>query len=187
MMVTKKKFFEIELPLVKDKIKLLAFQISDLKNKKVKLDLTRRLRGKSLEATFNILVDNEKASAEIQRLLVLPYFIRRMMRKSVNYVEDSFSTKAKDAEVKVKPFLITRKKVHRSVRKELRDKAKSFITEDFKTRKIEEIFEDLIAGKYQRSLSLRLKKIYPLSLCEIRDIKILKREEKPKVKEEKVK
>ena len=37
----------------------------------------------------------------------------------------------------------------------------------------EEIFSDLLSGKFQKTLSLKLKKIYPLSLCEIKDIYIV--------------
>ena len=38
------------------------------------------------------------------------------------------------------------------------------------------IFDDLLKNQIQKQLSLKLKKIYPLSLCEIRILKI----EKPK-------
>ena len=36
------------------------------------------------------------------------------------------------------------------------------------------IFEDLIRGDLQKFLSQKMKKIYPLSLCEIRIIKVEK-------------
>jgi ribosomal protein S3AE len=116
----------------------------------------------------------------------MPYFLKRMVRKGTNYVEDSFSTEAKDSQIKIKPFLITRRKVSRAVRKALREKAKKEIISYVKTKTTNEIFEDILENTLQKSLSLKLKKIYPLSTCEIRVIRVegepLKKV--PKAKEE---
>ena len=95
-----------------------------------------------------------------------------MIRKGTNYVEDSFSAKCKDAQIKIKPFMITRKKVSRAVRKALREKAREELTNYIKNKGKEELFEDLFKNQLQKSLSLKLKKIYPLSLCEIRVFKV---------------
>ena len=102
-------------------------------------------------------------------------YIRRMMRKGADYVEDSFITDCRDIRAVVKPFLITRNKVSRAVRKELRDRAKSYIQSYFKTRTAHELFSDIITNKFQKELSLKLKKIYPLALCEIRVFKIVEK------------
>jgi len=75
---------------------------------------------------------------------------------------------SEDFQLKVKPFLITRRKVSRAVRKALREKAKEELTEYFKDKDIDTIFQDLLKNQIQKPLSLKLKKIYPLSLCEIR-------------------
>ena len=119
-------------------------------------------------------VKNEKAEGKISRLQVLGYYIRRMMRTSISYVEDSFSIESSDSILKIKPFLITRKKVTRAVRNALRIEAKKYLQEYAREKAAEDIFLDIIDNKLQKSLSLKLKKIYPLALCEIRDIKIEK-------------
>ena len=54
-------------------------------------------------------------------------YIRRAMRKGSDYVEDSFIVDCKDAKIQVKPFLITRNKVSRAIRKELRNNAKKYL------------------------------------------------------------
>jgi ribosomal protein S3AE len=186
MPAVKKKFFEIELPVINQKAGLLAVIEKELVGRSIKIDLTRRLRGKSLEAVFKIKLDGEKIKAEPYRLHLLGYFIRRMMRKSLNYVEDSFPAECKNAVLRIKPFLITRKKVSRAVRKALRNKAREEIEKSIKEKEYEEIFSDLLSNKFQRSLSLKLKKIYPLSLCEIRDIFVEKVKSELKIIEEKV-
>jgi ribosomal protein S3AE len=177
----KKKFFDVEISALRTSIKLMAYTIEELDNRNVKLDLTRMLRGQSIEALIKVKVGDGKASGKIIRLSVLGFFIRRMMRKSISYVEDSFSVESSDAILKIKPFLITRKKVTRAVRNALRVGSKSFIEEYTKNKSCEEIVSDIISGKMQKSLSYKLKKVYPLALCEIRDMKIEKEKEMAKI------
>jgi len=110
----------------------------------------------------------------------MPYYLKRMVRKGTNYVEDSFSTEAKDVQIRIKPFLVTRRKVSRAVRKALREKAKEELIAYAKSKSAEEIFQDVLKNVLQKQLSLKLKKIYPLSLCEIRVLKVEKELESKK-------
>jgi len=180
-MAEKKKFFQVDLPLVEQKAELLAYHEEDLEGRTIKLDLTRKLRGKSIEITFLLVKDKEKILAVPKRLLLLGYFIRRAIRKGVDYVEDSFKAECKDSTVLIKPFLITRKKVSRAIRNALRLKTKETILENLKNMGHEELLMDLLQGKFQRNLLTVLKKVYPLALCEIRDIQILQSQEKIQV------
>ena len=190
-MPLRKKFFDVEVPLIKKNFELLAYNIESLDNKTIKLDLTRQLRGKSVELLFQVKVDKEKdkALAYPKKLVLLPYFIKRMLRKGTNYVEDSFEAECKDATIRIKPFLITRKKVSRKVRNALRVQAKEWLLDYVKNKKSDDLFSEIIGNKMQKPLSLKLKKIYPLALCEIRVLNIEKRREQEKLKitEEKVK
>lgn len=170
----KQRFFDVDMPILNKETQLYAYEISELEGRTIKYDLTRFLRGKSVLLTLVVKVEGNKAVAHPTGFVVLPYFIRRMIRKGTNYVEDSFSVDAKDAKVEIKPFMITRKKVSREVRKALREKAKEEITEYVRSKSAKEIFEDLIQNKMERWLNARLKKIYPLSLCEIRVFNVKK-------------
>lgn len=169
-MVEKKKFYKIEVPLMNRQIELFGSSLSSFNNQAVRLDLTRMLRGKSIEVVFKINATNDKAVAIPIKLTLLGFFIRRMMRTGIDYVEDSFSADCKGEKLKIKPFLITRKKVSRKVRKALRDTAREYITAYIKDKSFEDAIEEIISNKLQKSLSLKLKKVYPLALCEIRMI-----------------
>jgi len=184
-MAEKKKFFDVELPLIKGKIKLLALDIGQLNGRIVKIDMTRSLRGKGLEIIFKVKVKGEKAIGEVIKAYLMQFYIRRMMRKAVSYIEDSFSVESENSILQIKPFLITRNKVIRRVRRALREAAKKYIEEYVQEKNTEEIFSDILSNKFQKTLSLKLKKIYPLALCEIRQIILQKKKEK--IKEEKVK
>lgn len=170
----KKKFFDVDMPIIGKQTPLYAFEISELKGRYINYDLTRILRGKSILMQLKVNVENEKATATPTQITLMPYFIRRMIRKGTDYVEDSFSVECEDAILRIKPFLITRRKVSRAIKKALREKAKEEIINSLKGKTSERIFESILKSKLQKDLSLILKKIYPLSLYEIRVLKIEK-------------
>jgi len=173
-MAEKLKFSKVEIPLLNESVEVLAQTPKEAEGRTMKLDLTRYLKGKGVEAVFKLNAVGEKIVAKIIRLHVFGFYIRRMMRKNIDYVEDSFKAESKNALMIIKPFLITRKKVHRSLKKALREKAKAEIQEYLKDKDAGQIFEDLLTGKLQKQLSLKLKKIYPLTFCDIRDISVKK-------------
>lgn len=179
----KKRFFDVEMPLINKQTQILAFELPELENRFIKYDLTRILRGKSILMQFKVSVRDNQATALPRGLLLMPYFLRRMIRKGTDYVEDSFIADCKDATLKIKPFLITRRKVSNRVKRGLREKTKEEITRYINDKTAERIFEEILKNKMQKELSMILKKIYPLSLCEIKSMEIEKDLEMKEVKE----
>jgi len=170
----KKRFFDVEIPIINRETQLQAYESKNLNGRIINYDLTRLLKGKSAVFQVKVEIDKEEIKTTPIQIKILPYFIKRMMRKGTNYVEDSFSAECKDAKIRIKPFLITRRKVSRRVRKALRNKAKEEIIDYVKDKSAEILFEDVIKNSFQRHLSIKLKKVYPLSLCEIRILKVEK-------------
>ena len=95
-------------------------------------------------------------------------YIRRMMRKRIDYVEDSFKANCSDVEATLKPFLITRKRVSRAVRKNLRNTCKEFLVNYVKDKTYNDICNELMARTLQREMLPKLKKVYPLSFYDLR-------------------
>ncbi len=170
----KKRFFSIEIPLIKKTTQLQAFEPKELNNRYIKYDLTRMLKGKSIILTSKITVDGEKAEVISKEIKILPYFLKRLVRKGTDYVEDSFSTECKNAQITIKPFMVTRRKVSRKIRKALREMARKELIKYVKDKDSERLFEEILKNQLQKPLSLKLKKIYPLSTCEIRVLKVEK-------------
>jgi ribosomal protein S3AE len=164
----KKKFFDVEMPLISKQTQMQAYELSELDGRFLKYDLTRLLKGKSMMLTLKIKVEGNEAIATPKKVVLMPYFLRRMIRKGTNYVEDSFPAECQDANLRIKPFLITRRKVSRAVRNALRIKAKEELINYVKDKTAEELFDEVLKNQMQKPLSLKLKKIYPLALCEIR-------------------
>jgi ribosomal protein S3AE len=164
----KKKFFDVEMPLISKQTQMQAYELPELDGRFLKYDLTRLLKGKSMMLTLKISIEGNEAIATPKKLVLMPYFLRRMIRKGTNYVEDSFLTECKDGKIIIKPFLVTRRKVSRAVRAALRTKAKEELVNYVKERTAEELFDEVLKNQIQKPLSMKLKKIYPLALCEIR-------------------
>jgi ribosomal protein S3AE len=170
----KKRFFDIEIPIINKETQLIAYELSELDGKFIKYDLTRILKGKSFLLDLEVKIKDGEATSIPKGLNIVPYYIKRIVRKGTDYIEDSFKVNCKDTELIIKPILITRRKVSRAIRKSLREKTKEEILEYIKTRDSEEIFRDVLRNKIQKEISLKMKKIYPLSAFEIRTIKVNK-------------
>jgi len=171
--IQKKEFFEVKVPMITTKVMLYASSPDELVGRIIKIDLTRSLRGKSLELRLKVKKEGNDLIGIPTEIELIGSFIRRMFRNGIDYVEDSFNAECKDMKVVIKPFMITRNKVSRSIRNELRNKARDFLAGRLKTRSANEIFTDIMTNKLQKELSFKLKKIYPLALCEIRIFKIV--------------
>ncbi len=167
-MAERKKYIEVNIPLLDSSLKVLGTP-ENLHDKTIKLDLTRKMRGKGLTITFRILKEGEKELSTVPNKMDLSKtYIRRMIRKRTDYVEDSFEAKCADVMVTIKPFLITRKRVSRAVRRNLRNTCKEFLVEYIKDKYYLDICNELIDGILQKAMLPRLKKIYPLSFCDLR-------------------
>lgn len=172
VLVAKKKVFEVEVPVIDQNIQVLATNQDALIGRVIKLDLTRILKGKNIDASIVIKKDGEKLVGEFFAINLLPSFIRRMIRKNISYVEDSFVAQGKEGKIIIKPYMITRKRIHSLVRKALRNKAKEVILDAVKEQDNREIFFSILNGSLQKVIAVNLKKIYPLSFIEIRVAKL---------------
>lgn len=189
--MARKKFYQIKTEILNSNIPLYVESLEEAEGKVIKLDTTRILKGKSSESKLKILKDKDgNLVAKFFNFKILPFYMKRVVRKGTNYVEDSFLVEVKNAQLRVKPFLLTRKKVHRSVRKALRNKAKELIFDFFKTKTREQVFNSIFRGEIQKYLNTKLRKIYPLAFCDIRVIEVKKtfkfKKEEPEKKEIKV-
>jgi ribosomal protein S3AE len=166
-MAERKRFNEVKIPLMHTESHILGNH-DELVGKTIKLDLARQMRGKGLTITFKVFGHGKELVALPMRLELVKSFIRRVMRKRSDYVEDSFSAACLDVKTTVKPFLITRNKVSRAVRKNLRNTAKTFLLDYLKERDYNTVCQELRSGTLQKALLPKLKKVYPLSFCDLR-------------------
>lgn len=180
----KKKFYAVEAPLVSTPVELYLVALEDAGGRTVSLDLSRSLRGRSGVLVFRVLVEGEKLRAVPLRFTLAGSHVRKVMRRGADYIEDSFVVSGKSGDVLLKPFLLARRKVSRSVCGALREEAKKILEGWVKVRDAEELFSDIMAGKIQKELSQKLRKVYPLAVAEVRWIEMVGGEEKDSEKKE---
>jgi len=174
----KKSFYTVEAPITASKIQLYSTSAEELNNKTVKIDLTKSLRGKSLVLKLRIKESEGKLTGVPESLELLGSYVRKIMRRGTDYVEDSFETECQNSRIKIKPFMITRRRVSRTILRLLRETARKNIEAYVKTRTVEEIISDIITNKLSKQLVPKLKKVYPLALFEIRVFDVVKPLEK---------
>jgi ribosomal protein S3AE len=187
-MAIKKKFIDVEIPAIETTIGVLGTP-EELDKKTIKLDLSRKMKGKGIEIVFKIQNNDGKLIAFPKKIQLIKSYIQRMMRKRTSYVEDSFITSCKDIRIIIKPLLITRKKVSRAVRRNLRNTAKEFLIKYLSEKNYLEICDEILAGELQRTLLPKLKKVYPLSFSDIRifETKELEKAKFPTIKKIEIK
>ena len=112
----------MDIPLIRQKLELIGSSIDEVEGRTIKLDLTRQLKGKGVEATFKIDFEDNKITVKPRKILLMPFFIRRMIRNRISYVEDSFIVPSQESMIKIKPFLIARRKVSRRIKTRLKPK-----------------------------------------------------------------
>src|SRR3989344_9263113 len=140
----KKRFFNVEMPLINKVTHLQAYEIKELGDRFIRYDMTRILKGKSAILTFGTKVDSDEVQTVPIELRLLPYYLRRMVRRGTNYVEDSFLTDGKNSKDRIKPFLVTRRKVSRAVRKTLRNRAREELMLWAKDLTDEKMFDEIL-------------------------------------------
>ena len=79
----KKKFFDVEIPLINKEIQLQAYEVPELEGRFVKYDLTRMLRGKSMILTLKVNVKDDEAIAIPRKIILLSINSRSSIRAHI--------------------------------------------------------------------------------------------------------
>ncbi len=208
--IKKKNWFEIVAPKIFDERiigETTVTEPSKLIGKPVLLNLMVLTNDpKKQNISIKFVVDDVKDNRAVTKVTgyyLSPSSLRRFMRKATTRIDDSFIAETSDnVNIRIKPFLLTRKYVTGSVSTNIRRLARNFIIKQVKKNTYEKLITALVTNKLQRSLSAAIKKVYPLRASEIRAMYIEKekkqksetkpraepkREEKPKEEDKNVK
>ena len=132
--------------------------------------ITNDPKTQNIKVKFKVKeVKENKGYLELFKYFMIPTYIRRVVKPAKEKIEDSFSMVTKDnIKVVIKPILLTKSITQSSVLSNLRKKTRDFFNEYFKKNDYNKFLQDLITHSLQRDLKGMLKKVYPLSVCEIR-------------------
>jgi len=190
---TKKKFYPVIAPMLFNEQELGEIPLYDLREAVGRtlnanlMTLTNNPKQQNINLHFRIIsTDGQKALTEITGFNIIPSSIRRMIKRKKIRIDDSFVVKTDDnISVRIKPLLITRGFARSSAKKGLNKMLRDTLKKNISKINYETLLKEIISHRLQRDLKEKLKKTYPLIICEIRAMEIEK--EKKEVKEEKEK
>ena len=138
-------------------------------------DLTGNIRDQNCYVAFKI-IKWQGLTLEAVHIgyELMPASVKRMVKKNTNRLDDYFSLDTKDGQkVIIKTFMLTIKKVSRSVMSKLRSVLKEILIEECQKNNFDILFGNIISGKVQQAARKRLAKIYPLKEMSIRKLDLV--------------
>jgi small subunit ribosomal protein S3Ae len=134
------------------------------------MDLTKSIKMQNINITFKVneIKENE-ALTVVLKYEMNQASIKRMVRRSVEKLDDSFIVTTSDGKfVRVKPIVITRAATKGTVSTLMRKETRNFFIKEANGSTYEGFMTNIISGKIQAGLSQRLNKLYPVRLATVR-------------------
>jgi ribosomal protein S3AE len=138
------------------------------------MTLTNDPQRQNVLISFDVAkTDNNHLQTKVFGYKITPPAVRKMMRRGRDRVDDSFVVKCNDGvAVRVKPVLITRGRAKGGALAHLRKQLRISTIRGIAKLSFLDFIKDLVAHKFQRELHDSLRKVYPLQVCELRDVHI---------------
>tara|TARA_Y100000310_G_C20652306_1_gene800105 strand:- start:53 stop:643 length:591 start_codon:yes stop_codon:yes gene_type:complete len=179
----KKLWFSLIAPKIFRNVELgetLAVTAEDLKDKRISLSLgviTKQPRKSNTTIKFNVdKIQEGKGQCEVIGYELSSAHVKRVVRKGKTRIDESIVLTTKDkVDVRLKPLLITVKKVNSSKEKELRTFLKQYLKEQVSNLTFDKLIESIVSFELQGNLKRGIVSIHPVSFC---DIRVMKRVEK---------
>ena len=132
--------------------------------------LTGNIRRQNIILKFKVTgVQNERAQTSILEYKMQPASTKRLVRKSMSKIEDSFCCKTKDEIIiRIKPLLTTRSRANTSAKRAISHKLRQHIVNYVNRINFETLIQDLVNMRLQKELKGVLSKIAPLRACHVR-------------------
>ncbi len=132
--------------------------------------LTGNIKKQSIGVTLQVNeVKNDQGYTYIKDFHLQPSNIRKMSRKEMSKIEDSFVCLTSDKkQIRIKPILTTRSKANAKALKALRRVARNVIIKRINSLSYDKLMEDLVNLNIQKLMKDPLEKIFPLKQCQIK-------------------
>lgn len=138
--------------------------------------LTKDIKKQNINVSFKVKeVKGLKAYTEFLSYDMVPTSLKRMVRKGKEKIDDSFLATTKDGRVvRIKPLIICRSLVVRSVTTDIKETIRKMTEEILQQIDYDQFVKDIITGKFQRALRAQANKVYPIKTAEIRRMILVK-------------
>tara|TARA_Y100000310_G_C20640028_1_gene793376 strand:- start:294 stop:950 length:657 start_codon:yes stop_codon:yes gene_type:complete len=149
-------------------------------------ELTGSFRDQNIYVSLRIKeVTGNNLQTEVIGYAYMPFFIKKLTRRSTGKIDDSFVLETKEGKkVRLKPLAITINPVNKSVKTTIRKRLLQLLAVEVKKLPMDVLISELLKYKIQMDLKNKLKKIYPVREVIMR---VAKLEERKKIKVAEVK
>ncbi len=137
--------------------------------------LTGSHKKQTITISFNITGLREgKAITEIRGYKLANSSVKRMMRRGKAKIEDSFVCFTSDkVKIRVKPIVVTRTRANNSTLTSIRKALRNMISSAASKLTYAKMMEEVINYRIQKGMFESAKKVFPVSVCEIRWIHLV--------------
>jgi len=105
--------------------------------------------------------------------------LKKIIRRNRTKIGDSFTVSTKDGKkIRIKPLFVTRTHASKPTCTEIRKKARAFIALSLRKLTYSQFVIEVVQRRFQKRLQDLLKKIYPLSICDIRAFYVIEEKQK---------
>lgn len=140
------------------------------------MELTNDVKKQNMNMKFIIRnIEGERLLTETIGYEVIPASIKRMVRRGRERVDSSIvCVTADNKRIRVKTFLLSRSMITGSVKSSLLRHLNDSLIKSIRKLSYDNLIEELVSHKLQKTMHSQLSKIYPLKACEIRMLKMEK-------------
>lgn len=133
-------------------------------------DLTGNMRDQHAYVNFRIIRgQGTQLYTEAIGYELTAAFVKRMVRKNIDRMDDYFTFKSNEGQVViVKTLMLTQGKTHRSLQASLRKQLQAALEEEIKKNDFNTFMNNLVSYKVQQTAKRRLHKLFPLKEVAIR-------------------
>ncbi|MBL7147416.1 MAG: hypothetical protein ISS82_01165 [Nanoarchaeota archaeon] len=133
-------------------------------------NLTRDIKLQNVDIVFRITkFEEDKFYTEIYGYGLNSSYVKRIIKSTKTKIDDSFVCTSKDGiKVRIKPLILTRNNVNRSIITSLIKKNRELFNDHVSKKDYKDFFKDLSDKKLCIELKKTMSKIYPLSVFEVR-------------------
>lgn len=133
--------------------------------------LTNDMKKQGILVTFTVTNTTNKITTEVKKIELQPTSVKRAARRGKGKIDDSFKLKTKDnISLVLKPLLLTKSKTTKLRITSIRNQTRIFLTEKIKSLNYSDVIHQIVMYKIQKELKDNIKKIYPISFCQIRSM-----------------
>jgi small subunit ribosomal protein S3Ae len=139
------------------------------------MSLTGDPKKQSINIMFKVVeVRDNKGITEMIGYEMSGASIKRVVRRNRDRVDDSFMITTADGKiVRIKPLVLTKFNTSRAITSSIRKSVRIHIAKTAQATAFEDIVHDIVMNKFQTRIKDSVKKIYPVTSCEVRSLKIL--------------